>query len=122
MRYFIEDVRVYRSVNKKGKELQDFVTPLSKHLVANELSLDALKANIEKHIEQLNRVYPRSKPLVMYSSRGTWIVWKIYVSGDSNRIVAMIYIREVRGDIHFSIHDPLSSESARERHAQPENL
>ena len=47
MRYFIEDIKTYKSVNKKGQALQDFVTPLEQYLVADELSLDALKANID---------------------------------------------------------------------------
>ena len=68
MRYFIEDIKTYKSVNKKGQSLQDFVTPLGQYLVADEPSLDALKANIVNHIEHLNRVYPRSQPLVMDES------------------------------------------------------
>lgn len=69
MRYFIEDIKTYKSVNQKWKDLQDFVAPLGQHLVTDELSLDALKANIKNHIEQLNLVYPRSRPLRMYESR-----------------------------------------------------
>lgn len=119
MRYFIEDIKTYKSVNKKGLALQDFVTPLEQYLVADELSLDALKANIENHIVQLNCVYPRSRPLVMDESRGRgYRVWTVCVQGDSDKIAALIYIKEVRGDIHFSVHDPLPAANAPERHAQ----
>lgn len=34
MRYFIEDVRIYKNVNKKGSDLQKYVTPLMQYLVA----------------------------------------------------------------------------------------
>ncbi len=119
MRYFIEDIKTYKSVNKKGEAFQDFVTPLEQYLVADELSLDALKANIVNHIEQLNRYYSSSRPLVLTVSRGRgYRVWTVWVQGDSDKIAAMIYIKEVRGDIHFSVHDPLPAANVPERHAQ----
>lgn len=114
MRYFIEDVRTYKSVNQKGNDLQDFVVPLIQYLVADELSLDALKANIMNHIEQLNRAYPRSRPLVLYESRGSgYRVWSVHVQGDSDKTAAMIYIKEVRGDIRFSLHDREAADKVR---------
>ena len=106
MRYFIETVKTYKSVNRKGKYLQDFITPLEQYLVADELSLDALKADIENRIEQLNRIYSRSRPLVLTVSRNlTERVWRIGVQDDYDKIAALIYIKEVRGDINFSVHD-----------------
>lgn len=106
MRYFIENVKTYKSVNKKGQNLQEFVTPLEQYLVADELSLDALKTNIENHLEQLNRIYPRTEPLVLTNSRGRgYRAWTVWVPGNSDKIAAIIYIKEVRGDINFSVHD-----------------
>lgn len=119
MRYFIEDVRLYKPINKKWQDVQKFVTPIMQYLVADEPSLEKLEKNIVNHIELLNRYYSRSLPLVLTVSRNlTGRVWRIGVQYDSDKIAAMIYIKEVRGDIHFSVHDPLPAANALERHAQ----
>ena len=119
MRYFIEDVRLYKPINKKWEDVQKFVTPLMQYLVADENTLNKVNENIMNHIELLNKVYPRSLPLVLTVSRHlTGRVWRIGVQDGSDKIAAMIYIREVRGDIHFSVHDPLPAANALERHAQ----
>lgn len=119
MRYFIEDVRLYKPINKKWQDVQKFVIPIMQYLVADEPSLEELEKNIVNHIEQLNRYYSRSLPLVLTVSRNlTGRVWRIGVQDGSDKIAAMIYIKEVRGDIHFSVHDPLPAANALERHAQ----
>ena len=119
MRYFIEDVRLYKPINKKWQDVQKFVIPIMQYLVADEPSLEELEKNIVNHIEQLNRYYSRSRPLVLTVSRNsTGRVWRIGVQDDSDKIAALIYIKEVRGDIHFSVHDPLPAANAPERHAQ----
>ena len=119
MRYFIEDVRLYKPINKKWQDVQKFVTPIMQYLVADEPSLKELEKNIVNHIEQLNRYYSRSLPLVLTVSRNlTGRVWRIGVQDYSDKIAALIYIKEVRGDIHFSVHDPLPAANAPERHAQ----
>lgn len=119
MRYFIEDVRLYKPINKKWQDVQKFVTPIMQYLVADEPSLEKLEKNIVNHIELLNRYYSRSLPLVLTVSRNlTGRVWRIGVQYDSDKIAALIYIKKVRGDIHFSVHDPLPAANALERHAQ----
>lgn len=65
MRYFIEDVRLYKPINKKWQDVQKFVTPIMQYLVADEPSLEKLEKNIMNHIELLNRYYSRSRPLVL---------------------------------------------------------
>lgn len=103
MRYFIEEVKIYKSVNKKGNELQAFVIPMELHLVADELSLDALKADIKNKVEQLNQTYSRARALTMDESRQLQgRVWSIYVEGDCDKNVALIFIKEVRGIYRFS--------------------
>lgn len=119
MRYFIEEVKIYKNVNKKGEELQKFVTPLRHCLVADEDSLAVLKANITNHIEQLNLAYPRQKPLTLDVSRHlqgrTWTIW---VRGDSDKIAAMMHIAEVSGDIHYSLHPVEAAANVPESNAQ----
>lgn len=111
MRYFIEDVRLYKPINKKWQDVQKFVTPIMQYLVADEPSLDELEKNIVNHIEQLNRYYSRSRPLVLTVCRNlTGRVWRIGVQDDSDKIAALIYIKEVRGHIHFPLQDGESLE------------
>ena len=103
MKYFIETVKIYRNVNKKGEELQAFVTPMELHLIADELSLDAMKSDIRNKIEQLNQAYSRARALTMDESRHLQgMVWSIHVQGDSDKIIAMVCVKKVRGIYRFS--------------------
>lgn len=61
MNYFIDNIKTYSNVNKKGRALQIFVQQFDRHLIANECSLDALKCDIEHQIKILNEKYPRSR-------------------------------------------------------------
>lgn len=54
MHYFIDNIKTYASVNKKGRELQIFVQQFDRHLIADECSLDALKCEIEHQIKIIN--------------------------------------------------------------------
>ena len=110
MRYFIEDVRLYKPINKKWQDVQKFVTPIMQYLVADEPSLEKLEKNIMNHIELLNRYYSRSRPVLTVSRNLTERVWRIGVQDDYDKIAALIYIKEVRGDINFSLQDRESLE------------
>lgn len=63
MRYFIDNIKTYASVNKKGRALQIYVQQFDRHLIADECSLDALKCDIEHQIKVMNEKYPRSRPV-----------------------------------------------------------
>ena len=54
MRYFIDNIKTYASVNKKGRALQIYVQQFDRHLIADECSLDALKCDIEHQIKVMN--------------------------------------------------------------------
>lgn len=97
MRYFIENIITYKSTNKKGREVQEFVGPLNKILVNDENTLDRVKGYIEYQVDLLNHTYRNSSPLVVddYRSREL-IIWTIHVKGNSEKIVARIFIDEVR--------------------------
>lgn len=106
MRYFIEDVVLYKPINKKWEDVQKFVTPIMQRMVANERSLDKLKEIITNHIEQMNLYYSRSKPLVLTVSRHLrGQMWRIVVRDDYEKVAAVIHIREVHGCIHLSLQD-----------------
>lgn len=63
MRYFIDNIKTYANVNKKGRALQIYVQQFDRHLIADECSLDALKCDIEHQIKVMNEEYPRSRPV-----------------------------------------------------------
>lgn len=54
MSYFIDNIKTYANVNKKGRALQIYVQQFDRHLIANECSLDALKCDIEHQIKIMN--------------------------------------------------------------------
>ena len=58
--YFIDYIKTYSNNNNKGRELQQFIGKYVQRLVKDDLSMDALKAEIEQEIgrivPELNRV------------------------------------------------------------------
>lgn len=98
MNYFIDSITTYANVNKKGKELQAYIRQIDRHLIANEVSLDALKCDIEHQIDVLNEKYPRSRciTLVPYSdAKGGQ--WTICVKDNPDDVVCMIFYEKVLG-------------------------
>lgn len=61
MLYFIDNIKTYANVNRKGRALQIFVQQFDHHLIADECSLDALKCEVEHEIQKQNEKYPRSR-------------------------------------------------------------
>lgn len=45
--YFIDYIKTYSNTNNKGRELQQFIGKYVQRLVKDDLSMDALKAEIE---------------------------------------------------------------------------
>ena len=85
MRYFIDNIKTYANVNKKGRALQIYVQQFDRHLIADECSLDALKCDIEHQIKVMNEKYPRSRPVrleVYENAKGGQ--WTILVEHDSD--------------------------------------
>lgn len=98
MNYFIDNIKTYANVNKKGRALQIYVQQFAWHLIANECSLDALKCDIEHQIKIQNEKYPRSRPvrLDVFDS-GKDGQWTILVENDSDSIVCIISYKKVLG-------------------------
>ncbi|TCO88125.1 hypothetical protein EV202_1278 [Bacteroides heparinolyticus] len=98
MNYFIDYITTYANVNKKGKELQMYVQQFNHHLIAHEVSLDALKCDIEHQIDVLNEKYPRSRyiHLVPFSdAKGGQ--WTICVKDNPDDVVCIISYQKVLG-------------------------
>lgn len=96
--YFIDYIKTYSNTNNKGRELQQYIGQFLQRLVKDDLSMDALKAEIEKEIERLNKAYPRTQPLVLnvhrYTGYGQWTAW---VDGNSDKIVFLLSWKKVFG-------------------------
>lgn len=103
MRYFIDNVKTYANVNKKGRTLQIYVQQFDRHLIADECSLDALKCDIENHIRSMNEKYPRSRPIrldVWEDAKGGQ--WTILVGDNSDSIVCIMSYEKVLGYYAFA--------------------
>ena len=80
MRYFIDNIKTYASVNKKGRALQIYVQQFDRHLIADECSLDALKCDIEHQTRVMNEKYPRSRLVrleVYENAKGGLFLWSM---------------------------------------------
>ncbi|WP_455601527.1 hypothetical protein [Bacteroides rodentium] len=98
MHYFIDNIKTYASVNKKGRALQIYVQQFDRHLIANECSLDALKCDIEHQIKVMNEKYPRSRPVRLdVHDSGRDGQWTILVEDDSDSIVCIVSYEKVMG-------------------------
>lgn len=98
MHYFIDNIKTYASVNKKGRELQIFVQQFDRYLIADECSLDALKCDIKHKIKIMNEKYPRSRTVrLKVFDNGKDGQWTILVENDSDSIVCIISYEKVLG-------------------------
>ena len=119
MSYFIEYIRTYANVNKKGMVLQEFVQQIENVLIPDELSLDALKSELKSAIETMNAKYPRTMPVYLtHSGAGNHFQWDILVEGRPELFVCIISFKRVRGIYQYSLHPEEPAHNALEMHAQ----
>lgn len=103
MNYFIDYITTYANVNKKGKELQGYIRQFDRHLIANEVSLDALKFDIENQIDILNEKYPRSRCISLTPfSNAKGGQWTICVKDNPDDVVCIISYQKVLGYYNFA--------------------
>lgn len=96
MSYFIDYIKTYANVNRKGRELQIYVQQFERHLIEDENSLKALEHDIECRITAMNEKYPRSRPVRLdVFDDGRVGQWTILVEYDS--IVCIISNKKVLG-------------------------
>ena len=119
MSYFIEYIRTYANVNKKDIVLQEFVQQIENVLIPDELSLDALKSELEAAIETMNAKYPRTMPVYLtHAGAGNHFQWDILVEGRPELCVCVISFKRVRGIYQYSLHPEEPAHNALEMHAQ----
>lgn len=97
--YFIDYIKTYSSVNKKGKELQSFVEPFKQVLFTSDAALDKFISDLEKEIAKANERYPRSQPVSLTEyNDDQYEMFKqltIWVVDNSNKIVCVIGLKKV---------------------------
>ncbi|MFR8943933.1 MAG: hypothetical protein ACLVIA_16805 [Bacteroides eggerthii] len=98
MSYFIDYIKTYANVSRKGRELQIYVQQFERHLIEDENSLKALEHDIECRITAMNEKYPRSRPVRLdVFDDGRVGQWTILVEYDSDSIVCIISYKKVLG-------------------------
>ena len=102
--YFINHVQTYSSVNKKGKELCEFVLQFERKLIRDEIALDALKQMIESKVKELNEKYPKTKEMTYDGSYFDFPGGQITCKNlnDSYQPVCFITYKVVAGTYEFS--------------------
>lgn len=103
MNYFIDYITTYSSVNKKAREIQAIVNQYNQCLIDGDVSLDALKCEIECQIGTANEKYPRTLPLRLDSyEHSAGGVWTIRENSNGERVVCRISYKKVLGVYSFS--------------------
>lgn len=98
MQYFIDYITTYRNVNRKGRELQEFIARFTQRLIPDQLSLDAMKTDIEHEIDRLNKAYPHTKTLELKVYRGDgYSQWCAHVKGNLDDLVFVLSCKDVFG-------------------------
>lgn len=103
MMFFIHHVQTYQNVNRKGKEMCEFVQAYDRILVQDKCAMDSLKCEFEEVVNRLNEKYPKQKKLKFHSSHDTSSggQWSIKLGDDDNNPVCFISYSKVRGHYAF---------------------
>ena len=114
MMYYIESPNTWRAANKKCAEVQEYVNKFKNCLIADELSRDALVAEIRSKVKELNEAYPRTKRLVVTCGFSNFI--SCYPEGRSceYELVFTISILPVRRAYRFAEQDAALKEGGAE--------
>ena len=94
--YFIHYIQTYANVNRKGKEMNEYISKFKDILVMDNCGLDALKIEIQTMVNELNEKYPKSKPIRF---REHFTQWRVDV--DENSVVFIMGYSKVRGYYSF---------------------
>lgn len=100
--YFIDYINNYSSFNKKGKELQDYIRQFNQRFVPDDLSMNALKAEVENKIAHLNEKYPNTLPVELdHYNNGGYGAWLARVKGYNDKVVFILSWKKVFGTYRF---------------------
>ncbi len=65
MMYYIERPSTWAAANRKQAELLEYIAKFRNCLIADELSRDAMVAEIRHRVDELNLAYPKTKELAV---------------------------------------------------------
>lgn len=65
MMYYIDTPHTWGPANEKCRQLHNHIRQFSHCLVGSQESLDSLVREIQCKVEELNRAFPRTKPLAI---------------------------------------------------------
>lgn len=99
MMYFIHYLKTYSATNKKGRELNEFVSQYRDTLIYGDISLDSLKQEVQTKVAELNAKYPKVQEFVFNQTDNQWSV-KPKDSADS--YVFVISFSKVRNTYRFA--------------------
>ena len=104
MMFFVSKINVWSCVNNKGREVQKWLDSFAHHLIPNELSKDALIETIRVKLQDFDKQFPRSTPLVFRKDRvdAESIHFTIYPKDHSEKYVASFCIHKVVGEYRFN--------------------
>lgn len=96
--YFIHYIKTYSSTNKKGRELNEFISKFEDTLIYDELALDTLKQEIENKVTELNLKYPNVQEFIPHFSKD-----QLYVKAknSTDTYVFFISFSKVRSTYKF---------------------
>lgn len=98
MMRFIHYIKTYSSTNKKGRELNEFISKFEDVLIYDELAFDALKQEVQTKVAELNAKYPKVKELVFTARASQWSVKPI---DSPDNYVFILDISKVRSTYKF---------------------
>lgn len=100
--FFVSYVNTYKPFNAACKEIAEWATSFRNVLIKDECSLDALHAEIDKKITEINSKYPKVKRFNVNRYDDNLGV-KVYAGDNSDyNNVFVLSIHKVRGTYEFS--------------------
>lgn len=97
--YFIDYIKTYSSVNKKGEEIQEYVEPFNQTLFCSDAALNRFISDLKAEIARGNERHPRSMPLTL--NERTDEQYNFYkqltvrVNNDSDKTVCVVSLKKV---------------------------
>lgn len=104
MKFITDSPLTYRSVNNKGKKMNDWILTFTHILLPDELSRDAFIESIHAKASMLDREYPRTIPLHVSISNhddGCTRI-EVYPNHNPDKSVFILHVYLVRGEFRFS--------------------
>ncbi|MDR2962756.1 MAG: hypothetical protein LBU90_03825 [Bacteroidales bacterium] len=96
--YVTHTLSVYAEKNAKCAAMGEIARQYENVLISSRLSLDALKAEIQLKMLELNETYPRTKALMFseYEHNSRHVSWRCYIPGRQLGFDHTVWTSEVK--------------------------